>query len=432
MNRQILFHIDVNSAFLSWTAAYRTRILGEELDLRTIPSIIGGDQESRHGIVLAKSLPAKEYGIHTGEAIVAAVRKCPGLVVMPPDYHLYVSASRALMELLGKYSDKVTQYSIDEAWAEFSGYDWLYGGCVSFANDLREEIKRELGFTVNIGISTNRLLSKMAGDFKKPDLVHTLFPEEIEEKMWPLPVDNLFFVGTASVKKLHTLGIYTIGDLANADLDMLKSHMKNQGEVIWNYARGNDLVPYVYNHKTNKGYGNSVTAPRDVTERELARQILLSLSETVGMRIRMDHARISCVAVSITSSSFEHSSRQMQLLSATDVTEEIYENACQVFDKLWDGFTPIRQLGVHTSRVSQESQRQYNFFDMERFDKLEKCNHAVDSIRSRFGEDSVRRACFVNNQIKHVSGGLDKERRTGITQGLDLNKEQQIRDKGLF
>jgi len=426
MKEDIIFHIDVNSAFLSWTAAYRVNILGEKLDLREVPSIVGGDQESRHGIVLAKSMQAKEFGIHTGEAIVTAIKKCPGLVVVPPDYHLYVSASRALMELLNNYSDHVTQYSIDEAWVEFSGFDWLYGGCVSFANDLKNEIKKELGFTVNIGISTNRLLAKMAGDFKKPDRVHTLFPDEIERKMWPLPVDNLFFVGAASIKKLHTLGIYTIGELACADLSILKAHMKNQGEVIWNYANGNDLVPYIYNHNSNKGYGNSVTAPRDVMSRENARQIILSLCETVGMRIRMDHVKISCVAVSITSNEFEYSSKQMQLMSVTDVTEEIYENACQVFDRLWDNITPIRQLGVHTSRVSETGVRQYNLFDMTRYDKLEKCNQTIDTIRNRFGEDSVKRACFLDSKINHISGGLDKERRTGITQGLDLNKEQRV------
>lgn len=166
MSENIVFHIDVNSAFLSWSAAYRVNILGEKEDLRNIPSIVGGDQEKRHGIVLAKSILAKQYNIQTGEAIVSAKEKCPGLVVVPPDYHLYVAASRALMRFLKKYSDHVTQYSIDEAWAEF---------------------------TVNIGVSTNRLLAKMAGDFKKPDMVHTLFPSEIPVKMWRLPV-GIFFL----------------------------------------------------------------------------------------------------------------------------------------------------------------------------------------------------------------------------------------------
>jgi len=184
-----VYHIDVNSAFLSWTAAYRVMVLGEKEDLRQIPSIIGGDQEKRHGIVLAKSTPAKKFGIQTGEAIVTAQRKCPGVVVVPPDYGLYVTASRAFIKILKEYSDIVMQYSIDEAWMVFEGFEKLYGRdqMVKLAYEVKDRIRDELGFTVNIGVSTNFLLSKMAGDFSKPDKVHTLFSEEIARKMWPLP-----------------------------------------------------------------------------------------------------------------------------------------------------------------------------------------------------------------------------------------------------
>lgn len=414
-----VFHIDVNSAFLSWSASYRVNILGERIDYRNIPSIVGGDQESRHGIVLAKSIPAKKYDIQTGEPIVSALKKCPGLIVLPPDYHLYVSASRALMDKLNYYSDNVTQYSVDEAWAEFSGYRFLYGGVVEFANELREEIKNDLGFTVNIGISTNRLLAKMAGDFKKPDRVHTLFPWEIEKKMWPLPVGDLFFVGNATRRKLYSLGIMTIGDLANADLEMLRSHMKSQADIVWNYARGNDLVPYIYHQESNKGYGNSMTAPSDIRTVAYARQIFLSLSETIGMRLRADNARISCIAVSITTCEFERFSKQMQLLSATDVTEEIYEYACRVFDSMWHegiGSPPIRQLGIHTSKVNVGEYRQYNFFEQMNYEKLAKMNRAVDAIRFKYGEDAVIRARFLQNPVKSMGGGLDQERRNNRNQ----------------
>ena len=208
-SKRYIFHVDANSAFLSWSAIYQLNVLGRQPDLRTIPSIVGGDQEKRHGIVLAKSIPAKKYGIQTGEAIVTALQKCPSLAVVPPDYSLYVTASKAFMDKLKKYSDKVIQYSIDEAWAVFDGFESLYGRgqMVNFAHDLKNEIRDDLGFTVNIGISDNFLLSKMAGDFKKPDRVHTLFPEEIEKKMWSLPVSDLFFVGKATTKKLLSLGI---------------------------------------------------------------------------------------------------------------------------------------------------------------------------------------------------------------------------------
>lgn len=284
-----VFHIDVNSAFLAWTAAYRVNVLGEKEDIRLIPSIVGGDQEKRHGIVLAKSSPAKKYGIQTGEPIVAAQRKCPGLVIVPPDYGLYVKSSRAFMKLLQEYSDKVIQYSIDEAWVVFEGFEKLYGRdqMVKLAYELKDRIREELGFTVNVGVSENFLLSKMAGDFSKPDKVHTLFREEIRQKMWPLPVSDLFLAGRATVEKLHGVGIRTIGELAQADEGMIRSLLKKHGQTIQGFAQGADLDSSMISHEANKGYGNSMTAPVDIVTEEYARHLLLSLSETVGTRLRV-------------------------------------------------------------------------------------------------------------------------------------------------
>lgn len=425
MGDRYIFHVDANSAFLGWTAAYRVNILGEKLDLREIPSIIGGDQEKRHGIVLAKSIPAKKYGIRTGEAIVTALQKCPELVVVPPDYGLYVTASRALINKLKKYSDNVIQYSIDEAWAVFDGFEELYGRgqMVNFAHDLKDEIREDLGFTVNIGISNNFLLSKMAGDFSKPDKVHTLFPEEIE-KMWQLPVSELFFVGKATTGKLFDLGVRTIGELAHADEDMIRAHLKTPGLIIQGYARGEDLQPYMFTHEANKGYGNSLTAPQDIVTADYARHLLLSLCETVGARLRADQVKISVVAVHITTFEFQYSNKQMQLLTPTDVTEEIYAAACRVFEKLWDKRTPIRQIGVHTTKVQSDAGRQYNLFDMQKYDRLEVLNRTIDNIREKYGEDSVFRASFLKSNVGHMSGGLDKERRSGVTIGIDVEHEK--------
>lgn len=425
MSRYV-FHIDANSAFLSWSASYRVNILGEKTDLREVPSIVGGDQEKRHGIVLAKSVPAKKFGIQTGEAIVTALQKCPNLIVIPPDYGLYVSASRAFINRLKKYSDQVIQYSIDEAWMLLDSFESLYGQgqMVEFAYALKKEIKEELGFTVNIGISTNFLLSKMAGDFSKPDKVHTLFPNEIEKKMWPLPVSDLFFVGRATTKKLLSLGIKTIGDLARADEQVIKAYLKKPGLIVQNYARGGDLEPYMFTHESNKGYGNSLTAPRDIETEEYAKHLLLSLCEMVGTRIRADGVKISVVAVHITTYEFQYSNKQMQLMTPTDVTEEIYIAACKVFDRLWDKRTPIRQIGVGTSKVQEDAGRQYNLFDLQKYDRLEILNRTVDEIRERFGEDSIKRACFLKSDVNHLNGGLDKERRTGVTIGIDVEGEK--------
>lgn len=450
-----IFHVDVNSAYLSWSAAYRVRVLGEKEDLRLIPSIVGGDQEKRHGIVLAKSIPAKKYGIRTGEAVVTAKKKCPGLAVIEPDYRLYVKASRAFMAKLRQYTDQVIQYSIDEAWAVFDGYEKLYGQgqMVSFAHGLREEIREELGFTVNIGVSTNFLLAKMAGEFSKPDQVHTLFPEEIEKKMWHLPVSDLFFVGKATAAKLHHLGIMTIGELALADEEMIRAHCKKPGQIVQGYARGEDLQPRMFMQeeevpggmpedgfcntgdirtgvfaapasRRNKGYGNSLTAPVDVVTKEYAEHLLLSLCETIGMRLRADGVKISVVSVHMTTCEFQHFSRQMQLLTATDVTEEIYKAACRVFGMLWDNVTPIRQIGVHTSKVERGAGRQYNLFDMQRFDRLKVLDQTVDQIREKYGEDAVFRAAFLKSNVSHVGGGLDRERRSGVTLGIDPEREK--------
>lgn len=421
-----VFHVDANSAFLSWSASYRVNILGEKVDLRQIPSIVGGDQEKRHGIVLAKSVPAKKYGIHTGEAIVTALQKCPSLVVVPPDYGLYVNASRAFINKLRQYSDKVIQYSIDEAWVVFDGFESLYGKgqMVKFAYDLKDEIKEELGFTVNIGISNNFLLSKMAGDFSKPDKVHTLFPDEVKTKMWPLPVSELFFVGKATTRKLLSLGIKTIGELATADEQLIKAHLKTPGQIIQGYARGEDLQPYMFTHDANKGYGNSLTAPQDIITLEYAKHLLLSLCETVGARLRADKVKISVVSVHITTYEFFYTNKQVQLLSPTDVTEEIYIAACQVFEKLWDKKTPIRQIGVRTSKVQSNVGRQYNLFDMQRYDRLEVLDRAIDGIRDKYGEDSIMRASFLQSNVSHMSGGLDKERRSGVTIGIDVEREK--------
>ena len=420
-----VFHIDVNSAFLSWSAAYRVHILGEKEDLRNIPSVVGGDQEKRHGIVLAKSIPAKKYGIQTGEPIVSAKQKCPGLIVVPPDYGLYVKSSRAFMDILRKYSDQVIQYSIDEAWVVFEGFESLYGKgqMVRFAYQLKEEIK-DLGFTVNIGVSTNFLLAKMAGDFSKPDKVHTLFEEEIERKMWPLPVSDLFFVGRATTAKLNRYGIRTIGDLAKADEAFIKANLKRPGQIIQSYARGGDLEPFLYSHESNKGYGNSLTAPVDIVTGEYAKHLILSLFETVGTRLRNDHVKIAVVSVHITTYEFQYYNKQMQFMTPTDVTEEIYTAACQVFSRLWDRRTPIRQIGVHTSKVFADACRQYNLFDQDKYDRLEIMNRTVDDIRKRFGEDSIMRACFLQSNVSHMSGGLDKERRSGVTLGIDVEQEK--------
>ncbi len=394
----IIFHIDVNSAFLSWEAAYRLEVLGEELDIRTVPSVIGGSEAERHGIVLAKSTPAKRYNIQTAEPLAQARRKCPNLLIVPPNHHLYAEKSRQFVEFLKQYTPDVEPFSIDEVFCDFTGTEHLYGTPTIWARKLADQIREELGFTVNIGISSNRLLAKMASDFEKPDKVHTLFPEEIPDKMWPLDIRELFFVGKSSEQKLRTLGIHTIGDLARTDKGLLYYHLKKHGETLWDFAHGIDHGSITKEAAPqNKGYGNSVTVSYDVTDADTARMILLSLCETVGARIRAGEAFVSVVGVSITDCNFRHTSHQKALTSSTNVTYRIYETVCELFDSLWDG-TPIRLFNVFTSRATEEQSIQYNMFDTDKYDRLAKLDKAIDNIRGKFGANSVQRACFVKSK----------------------------------
>ena len=420
--KPIIFHIDVNSAFLSWEATYRMKELGDTEDIRLIPCVVGGSEESRHGIVLAKSESAKKYGVITGEPLVDARRKCPTLKTVPANFPIYVKYSNQMMKILEDYSPDVEQYSIDESFIDMTGTEQLFGEPLKVAHIIKDRIYRELGFTVNVGISTNKLLAKMASDFKKPNLVHTLFPEEISVKMWSLPVSELFFVGRQTTKRLHSLGIFTIGDLANTDKKIIHDNLKGHGDVIWEFANGisDNMDEVASRHKkpANKGYSNETTLPFDVTDATLAKEILLSLTETVAYRVRADKSYISVVSVYFVDNEFRHSSKQITLDSSTNVTNEIYRHVCQLFDKLWDK-RPIRLLGVQGSKASNESIRQYSLFENKNVEKLSKLDSAIDAIRAKYGEDSIKRASFMKTdgefQTSHMTGGLGKAKREKAT-----------------
>ena len=410
--KRVIFHIDVNSAFLSWEAVYRIRHLGGSTDLREEVSAVGGDMAMRHGIILAKSIPAKKYHIQTGETIVEALRKCPNLTLVPPNYNLYEKCSAAFMEILRQYSPDVEQYSVDEAFLDMSGTEGIWGDPQSAAARIKDQIRDTLGFTVNIGISENKVLAKMASDFQKPDRVHTLWKDEIQEKMWGLPVSDLFFVGRSAAKKLLNLGIQTIGDLACAEPALLKSHLKKQGEVIWAFANGKDVSVVQSEPPANKGYGNSTTIAFDVTDASAAKLVLLALAETVGTRLREAAVKAEVIAVGIKSCDLNYSSHQMTLGNPTNITSEIHKSACRLFDELWDG-APIRHLGIHTSRIRDGADmRQIDMFDNTDYEKLGKRDAAVDRIRRRYGIDSVKRAAFLGSPIDHMSGGISREKRT--------------------
>lgn len=428
MAERVIFHIDVNSAFLSWTAAWRVHVLGSSVDLREIPAVIANHANVRTSIVLAKSIPAKKCGVKTGEPLGMARDKCPGLVVAEPDYELYVTASRKLISLLQSVSPCVEQYSIDEAWVDMTGTQGLYGPPVLAAEQLKARIRNQLGFTVNIGVSSNKLLAKMAGDFEKPDKVHTLFPSELADKLWPLGVRELFMIGPTTERKLAQMGIRTIGELAHADPVFLRKKLGKQAQTLWQFANGRDSAALSPAADANKSYGNAMTTPSDVTDFSQAQQVLLSLCETVGMRLRRDGQAGACVTVQLRDKNFSSWSRQQMLSSVTNVTAELYDAACRILRLMWNEDAPLRQLGVQVTRLSDARCRQCSLFDQADYARLEKLDTAVDAIREKFGEQAIIRGTFLKGEIGSMAGGLHKERRTGITKPVD-DPEARMREK---
>ena len=420
----IIFHIDVNSAFLSWTASRRLQEDPASVDLRTIPSIIGGDEKQRHGVVLAKSIPAKRYGIHTGEPVATALRKCPFLTLVPPDHALYRTRSRELMTLLHTYTSDIEQVSIDECYLFYTPISYRFPSPEAAARQIADEGRNTLGFTVNVGIAENKLLAKMASDFEKPDRVHTLYRDEIPVKMWPLSVHELFMVGRKSASRLEELGIHTIGELAHSDRAFLQTHFKSHGILMWEYANGIDHSAVHSDTTKAKCIGNSTTLASDVTTRSEAFEVLLSLSEEVAARLRKAGQLASTVTVEVKYSDFHTASRQMQTLSPIATTDALYDCACQLFNALWNG-SPIRLLGVRTSRLqSEQDPIQLSLFDLNfslanvspsdvsssfdlpakkpDLDKQRKLDAAMDQIRQRFGKDAIMRGSHLARPVSRT------------------------------
>lgn len=385
---RIIFHVDVNSAFLSWEAT--ERVLRGEEDIRLVPSAIGGDREKRTGVILAKSIPAKRFNIITGEPVAMALRKCPDLILMRPDFKLYERNSKAFMDICRKYTPVVEKYSIDECFMDMSGMEKIFANSVEAATKLKDEIWDTLGFTVNVGISSNKILAKMASDFEKPNKVHTLYLEEIESKLWPLPVRSLFTVGRATEERLKRINISNIGELAKADVRLIQTAVgEKAGRQIHEYANGLDDFSVLSEADEAKGFSCSTTLSEDVVTAEEAYKILLSLADSATSRLRAEGVKAYCVSVTIRSSSFKDKSHQRALDDPTDITTEIYNLSKNLFDELWDGQTPLRLLGVSLTDLAKDGEMQQTLFPDREKERLRELDKAVDSIRSKYGSDKV-------------------------------------------
>ena len=416
---KIIFHVDVNSAFLSWEAA--RRVADGEPDLRLIPSAIGGDRDKRTGVILAKSIPAKRFGVTTGEPVAMALRKCPQLVLAKPDFALYTRNSKAFIAICRRFAPVVEQVSIDECFLDMTGTNLLYPNPIAIAHTIKDTILSELGFTVNVGIAPNKLLAKMASDFEKPNKVHTLFASEIPQKLWPLPVRELFMLGPATERRLNRIGIHTIGELAQADPELVLHYLNKPGLALWHSANGRCSEELLPQPEANKGYGNSTTLPADVTTEAGAQRVLLSLCETVAMRLRRDGKAARCISVSLRSADFVTFSHQTMLREAVHGTEGLFRCACRVFAEAWDGQTPLRQLGVQATRLEEPQPRQLDLFAVggaQQYARKAILDGTVDALREKYGEGVIRRARFTGADTV-LAGGLSRERRTGITKPLD-------------
>lgn len=389
MNKKIL-HIDVNNAFLSWTAVDRLNH-GEKLDLRTVPSIIGGDEEKRRGIVVAKSNVAKKFGIQTAEPIYMARKKCPSVITVPANHEVYKMYSDKLYKIFLEYTEKVERYSIDECFLDMTEYLKPGEDLIKTGIQIKERIKKEFGFTVNVGVSDDKILAKIASDFEKPDKIHTLFKSEIEDKLWNLPINEMFLVGKKSVPKLNKMGIKTVGDLAKTDKAMIIKNFGKYGYTIWKYANGESKEEVNYIEEKPKGIGNSVTLPYDYGSIDELEVILVELVQKVAYRLRKENMYATVVNVHLKNNDFKNVSHQKKLMYKTDTTNDILDTAKELLRELYTGDL-IRLIGVRVDGLVEKEEFQLSIFDQKEESKNRKLDDTLDKLKEKFGYDVVTRA----------------------------------------
>ncbi len=388
MQREIL-HVDVNNAFLSWLAVYKLE-QGESLDIRTIPAVIGGDEKQRHGIVLAKSNLAKQFGIKTGEPLYSARKKCPTIKIYESNFKVYKKYSDMLFELLQEYSFKIERFSIDECFIDMT--EFLNNRkLIDVAYEISKRVREELKFTVNIGVAHNKLLAKMASDFQKPNRVHTLYEKEIPRKMWNLPISELFMVGRRTLPKLYNMNIKTIEDLAKTDKNLLIKKFGKFGKVMWEYANGIDDSEVNYLKQKPKGVGNSTTVSQDITNIEKIEEVLLALTEHTTYRLRKHNMLGNVVSVQLRTSDFKNYSHQRKLNFSTNSTKEIFKTAKELVRQLYNN-EPIRLIGIRIDNLCEEEEKQISLFEDQNIKKQEKLDKVVDNIKDKFGYEMITRA----------------------------------------
>ena len=389
MAERIIFHIDVNNAFLSWTAVQLLEE-GYNIDIRKIPAIIAGDESKRHGIVLAKSPIAKKYGIVTAETIYQAKMKCPNLKIFSPNHEIYQRKSKQLMDYLKTFTPIMEQFSIDECFLDMTGTKYLYANYLELAYKIKDEIKEKFGFTVNVGIGNNKLCAKMASDFEKPDKVHTLLRSEIKEKLWPLPVNDLFMCGKKTSIELNKMNIYTIKDLAEFDFQKLEKKFKSQAKYLKQAAWGIDESKVEERKDKRQSISTTRTLPHDEENREKLKEVLFVQTEDVCRQLREKNLYASTIAIIYKDKYFKSTTVQEQLENVTDNTKEILKKINSLFEKSYNNI-PVRLIGVRLANLTEFKNTQVSLFDIESDDnsKEESIQKTIDKINKKFGSSLI-------------------------------------------
>lgn len=385
---RIIMHIDVNNAFLSWTAV--DLLKKGHNDIRNEYAVIGGDESKRRGIVLAKSTPAKKRGVKTAETLYTARKKCPYLNVYPPNRELYDKMSQSLFKLLRKYTSDIEIVSVDECFLDYGKVKNIYGDELEFARKLKDKIYNTFGFTVNIGIANNKLCAKMASDFSKPNKIHTLYEYEVKTKMWPLPIDDLYGIGKKSSEKLKNLKINTIEDLAKVDKKLLYPYFKNQTEYIINIANGVDKSPVISEISDPKCISSTYTLMYDYVDINEINKELRRISNNLGIDLRSQNKYTGTIAIIIKDMYFKTTTHQEKLKNSTNSSDIIFEISKKLFKEHWDE-TPVRLIGIRLDSLTTNNDYQISLFEnIEEKENNEKLDKTIDLLKQKYGDKIIK------------------------------------------
>lgn len=403
----VIFHVDVNSAFLSWSAVEHLQG-GGSLDYRTIASAVAKHGENGGGIILAKSIAAKKYGIATGEVVWSAKQKCPELLLVPPDYSCYLRSSYAMKEMLKEYSPAVESFSIDECFLDMTGQEKFFGAPEKAAYDLKARIKKELGFTVNVGIGACKATAKMASEWEKPDRVHTLWPHEVKTKLWPMPIGFLFMAGRRTVAALKKIGVNTVGDMACLEPEFVKERFGKNGFMLWRYANGLDDSPVSEGAAPPpKSVSKSITVSHSLKTKEECADILLYIAEDLSYKLMDKQMNADTITVAWKDPNYGYHCKQQRFFEPVFYYGDIFEKAMVIFDQIYRG-GDVKYIGLSLGGLSAERDIGATLFGRDRL-KEERLSEAVFALKKRYGKQVITTARSMGSGAEGLFRHFDED-----------------------